>query len=364
MSSGALPPRNFSSIARRVLIRQQTRSGPETGNPSTPHCDTADTILFKQESEDSKAHLEQAPNPVQQGVGTCSFTRNNPNRRTSPEQTISSIPQSSGCSSSLEVGNDVKPTSQQVKTSSMPECTSSFFTPQGGINRKKFSTAVDPSLPVDVVDGVYTQYNLCRCDLCKRIYSLTEERLTAPLEGPYEPSTPYTVRGRPALGARARLLVKNVRMFFEELRRQMEFSCRGTILNCPRTMASLACGVSRRTITYTACPKSIAKRGQNGGKQCPPRQKSAMKLYGKKWGVTVRNFIKYEMKLNKETKIDELHTKICSTFADFPNMTPKTFAFFTRALGFHYMMVGNKRCIVYRPPVEDSEVDEAKSEDV
>ncbi|KAL6744370.1 hypothetical protein Aduo_017311 [Ancylostoma duodenale] len=353
MSSGALPSKNFSSIARRILIRQQAGSASEGRISPIPQCDSDNITLFKQEDEDSKAHLEQAAPCVQQSVSTCTLARSNLNRETPPDQ-------SSVYSSSLKVENDVKPPSEQVKIPSTPECTNTYFIPQDESERRT-SSVVDSCLPVDVVDGVYTQYNLCRCDLCKRIYSLTEERLTAPLEKPYEPVNRHNARGRPALGARTRSLVNNVRKFFEELRRQLEFTCVGTILNCPRIMTSLACGVSRRTISYIAHPPKQEKRQRKAEKQAPHRQGSAMKLYGKKWAVTVRNFIKYEMKIDKNAKVADLHHKICSTFADFPSMSPKAFASFTRSLGFHHAMVGSKKCIVYRPPV-GSEVDEANNE--
>ncbi|RCN40507.1 zinc finger, C2H2 type, partial [Ancylostoma caninum] len=353
---------DVEQLAGRCTAEHNPVTDHQTISP-IPQCDSDDIPLFKQEDEDSKAHLEQAIPSVQRNVSTSTLTRSNLNRETSPEQTIPSSSQSSGYSSSLKVESDVKPPSEQVKIPSASECTKSYFIPQDDSDRRTSSEVVNPCSSVDIVDGVYTQYNLCRCDLCKRIYSLTEERLTAPLEKPYEPVARSNARGRPALGARTRAVVNNVRKFFEELRRQLEFSCVGTILNCPRIMTSLACGVSRRTISYIAHPPKQEKRQRRAEKQGLPRQGSAMKLYGKEWGVTIRNFIKYEMKIDRNAKVGDLHRKICSTFADFPSLSPKAFASFTRGLGFHYAMVGNKKCIVYRPPV-DSEVDEANNEDV
>ncbi|EYB86008.1 hypothetical protein Y032_0286g1374 [Ancylostoma ceylanicum] len=201
---------------------------------------------------------------------------------------------------------------------------------------------------------------ICDCDLCTRIRGLTEERLTAPLEKPYKPvQNKNAPCGRPHFGAEGRLVIRNVRNFFEELKNWLSCSgpaLRSTILNMPVAMTSLACGVSLKTVT-----NHVHNRESRKEEQKRLRQSILMKSYIAEWGVVVRHFVNNELKQGQDVTVSDLYSKICYAYADFP-MPESKFLKFLRIIGFSTRKDGEDINVVLKSEPKSEALYEPKSE--
>ncbi|KAL6744369.1 hypothetical protein Aduo_017310 [Ancylostoma duodenale] len=208
----------------------------------------------------------------------------------------------------------------------------------------------------------------CQCNLCSRIRGITEERLTAPLEKPYTPvQNKNAVCGRPQFGAEGRLVIRNVRKFFEEFKDMLSSSgpaLRCTILNMPVVLTSLACGVSHKTVT-----NHVHRRQEKKQEEKRVRQSILMKSYIAEWGVVVRHFVNNEIKEGLSVTVSDLYAKIRYAYADFP-MPETKFQKFLKIIGFSVRVDEGKIYVVLRSDSESEvrkpkeELCEPKSEDV
>ncbi|KAL6744371.1 hypothetical protein Aduo_017312 [Ancylostoma duodenale] len=192
-------------------------------------------------------------------------------------------------------------------------------------------------------------------ELCDRIRALTAEMLSAPIEKPYEP-LPGSRRGaiaRPSMGQEARDLIRHVRAFFEEVKRQLgDKACHGTLLNSAVQMASLACGVSQCTVTRlgTSEEKAWQRKSKKRVPSEPFGKRSSVRIvslkqYGEEWGDVVRHFVHNQLEQEENMTVADLHVRLCCAYSHFP-MAPQTLYAFLKALGFSYRVEGNKSYIV------------------
>ncbi|RCN46481.1 hypothetical protein ANCCAN_07474, partial [Ancylostoma caninum] len=181
--------------------------------------------------------------------------------------------------------------------------------------------------------------------LCERIRRLTTEKLTIPL-GTYDIVRSTTV-DTASLGRRAKVVIRRVRQFFEELKKILGDSCKGTVFDSPVEMTAMACGVSQATV------KSLGVRSEFVHELFPRKKKkivmdpeamqeTTLRKYGEEWGHIVRFFIKEKLKKENMT-IAALHEMLHEAYADFP-MSCTTLYRFTKALGVTY---GRNRGISY-----------------
>ncbi|KAL6744368.1 hypothetical protein Aduo_017309 [Ancylostoma duodenale] len=157
------------------------------------------------------------------------------------------------------------------------------------------------------------------CDLCARSRGITTEMLTAPLE------KSGRVR-RPSLGRKAKVTVTRVRQFFDLLKLQMGESCQGTLFNSPAVLTSLACGVSRVTVTRTSMELSRLS-------YCNGKGMSTLKKYDQEWSAVVRDFVNSMLEEDGLVALTDLHSRLSFAYADFP-MCVTTLHYFLTALGF------------------------------
>ncbi|RCN40508.1 hypothetical protein ANCCAN_13566 [Ancylostoma caninum] len=142
------------------------------------------------------------------------------------------------------------------------------------------------------------------CDLCARSRGITTEMLTAPLE------KSGRVR-RPSLGRKAKVTVTRVRQFFDLLKLQMGESCQGTLFNSPAVLTSLACGVSRVTVTRTSM--ELSRLSYSNGKGM-----STLKKYDQEWTAVVRSFVSTMLEEEGLVALTDLHSRLSFAYADFP----------------------------------------------
>lgn len=141
---------------------------------------------------------------------------------------------------------------------------------------------------------------------------------------------------------------------------------RGTILNAPITMTSLACGVSLKTVSKYV-------RGRKKRKSLEHfyvKQMTIMENYLDEWGVVVRHFVNDELKIGIDVTVFDLYSKICYAYADFP-MSEAEFLKFLKTLGFSFRQDGEKGYVMLKlrePKTEiqkpEGELHEPKSEGV
>ncbi|CAJ0588703.1 unnamed protein product [Cylicocyclus nassatus] len=94
------------------------------------------------------------------------------------------------------------------------------------------------------------------CPLCDALKGLTSERLKAPIEKPSESPSPasslydkYSAQGRSIhQGTDTEIIIRNVRRFFETFKKELKSASKGTLLNQPNVMTTLACGLSSKTV--------------------------------------------------------------------------------------------------------------------
>ncbi|KAK6746194.1 hypothetical protein RB195_012356 [Necator americanus] len=185
--------------------------------------------------------------------------------------------------------------------------------------------------------------------LCERVRGLTVEKLMAPLGGSY-----IFFRGKNAngedgqsLGRRAKIVIRRVRQFFEELKKLLGDTSDGTIFNSAVQMTAMACGVSPTTVTKIGVrPDFVHELFPRKKKKVitdeETAQEGTLRKYGEEWGKVVRYFIKEKLKKDRMT-IAALHDELTKAYADFP-MSRNTLYRFTKALGVTY---GRKRGIAY-----------------
>ncbi|KAL6725388.1 hypothetical protein Aduo_007444 [Ancylostoma duodenale] len=171
--------------------------------------------------------------------------------------------------------------------------------------------------------------------LCEGVRRLTRKRLTIPM-GTYNIVCGTTTD---PLGVRAKVVVRRVRQFFEEFKKLLGDSCKGTILDSPVEMTAMACGVSQATV------RSLGVNSEFVHELFPRSKKkvkldresvneSALKKYGEEWGTIVGYFIKEKLKKENMT-INALHKLLCDEYANFP-MSRGTLYRFTKGMGVTY----------------------------
>lgn len=182
--------------------------------------------------------------------------------------------------------------------------------------------------------------------------------LTAPIEKPYQavPGSRTGAIGRPSMGQEAKGVVRHVRAFFEEIKRQLgDKACYGTLLNSAVHMTALACGVSQCTVTRLGTSSEDAWDRVKKKRVSPKLKKSleswssmrmvSLKQYGDEWGDVVRHFVHNQLEQEANVTVTDLHIRLCYAYADFP-MPPPTLYAFLKALGFSYRVDGNNSYIV------------------
>ncbi|EYC06718.1 hypothetical protein Y032_0074g853 [Ancylostoma ceylanicum] len=181
--------------------------------------------------------------------------------------------------------------------------------------------------------------------LCEGLRMLTTKRLTIPM-GTYD-----TVFGRDAdaapVGIRAKIVVKRVRQFFEELKKLLGDSCKGTVLDSPVEMTAMACGVSPVTVRSLGVRSEFVHENfpRNKLKVIAEREKknaAAVKKYGEEWGKIVMSFIKEKLEKDDMT-VSALHKLLCDEYDNFP-MSKRILFRFTKGMGVPY---GRKMGISY-----------------
>ncbi|RCN40506.1 hypothetical protein ANCCAN_13564, partial [Ancylostoma caninum] len=224
-----------------------------------------------------------------------------------------------GCSASTSTAEGCK---------SLSSLYGSYLMPSGPRRRRKSKTK--PTSPAEPISEAEHDCN----DLCNRVKALTPQMLTAPIEKPYEP-LPSSRRGavaRPSMGQEARDLIRHVRAFFEEVKRQLgEKACHGTLLNSAVQMAALACGVSQCTVTRLGTSE---EKAWDRVKKKPSTTKNALgkrnamrivslKQYGEEWGDVVRHFVHSQLEQEVNLTVADLHVRLCCAYSHFP-MAPQT----------------------------------------
>ncbi|RCN46482.1 hypothetical protein ANCCAN_07475 [Ancylostoma caninum] len=179
--------------------------------------------------------------------------------------------------------------------------------------------------------------------LCEGVRRLTTKRLTVSM-GTYNIVCGTTTD---TLGIRAKVVVRRVRQFFEELKKLLGDSCKRTILDSPVEMTAMACGVSQATV------RGLGVRSEFVHELFPRSKKkvildrelvneSTLQKYGEKWGKIVGYFIREKLKKENMT-INALHKLLRDEYANFP-MSRMTLYRFTKGMGVTY---GRKRGISY-----------------
>ncbi|KHJ75161.1 hypothetical protein OESDEN_25223, partial [Oesophagostomum dentatum] len=187
-------------------------------------------------------------------------------------------------------------------------------------------------------------------ELCKRIRELTPEKLRRPLKSALVPVSnpgpnPYTVE-LPAIGKRARIVIRRVRVFFEQLKRLLGDSCEGTIFDSPVEMTALACGVTVEVVKKMGVRPDFVHElfPRRERKPLDPEalEESVLRIHGEKWGQIVKHFIRDKLKRESMT-ITALHAELHKAYADF-KMSKSTLFRFAKALGVTF---GRNRGIAY-----------------
>ncbi|VDM67424.1 unnamed protein product [Strongylus vulgaris] len=176
----------------------------------------------------------------------------------------------------------------------------------------------------------------------ERIRALKAEDLKAPLEGSYDlvrPTKPNAVARSSPLGRKGKVVVRRVHQFFNELKRLLGNSCRGTILARPVKMTALACGVSTVTVKRIGVKEKfvhelIPRTVRDPAASEEAMQEATLRKYGIEWGPIVKWFIREQLKKEHMT-VCALHEKLCEAYADFP-MSESTLRRFVKALGVTY----------------------------
>ncbi|KIH51063.1 hypothetical protein ANCDUO_18854, partial [Ancylostoma duodenale] len=192
-------------------------------------------------------------------------------------------------------------------------------------------------------------------ELASSIRSLTLEALRIPLDRSY--AAAYSTRpdavGRPGLDDQAKVLIRRVRAFFEEVKNQLGFDCQGTIFASPAQLTALACGVSFRTVNRIGCseelvhepiPRKRRTRTRLNRKEIKQR---VVNKYGEEWGDVVRHFIHDKLR-QEDVTVSEARSALAEAYPSF-NMSNWTFYYFLRGLGFSYKINKGQRFIFERP---------------
>ncbi|KAL6742894.1 hypothetical protein Aduo_015992 [Ancylostoma duodenale] len=197
--------------------------------------------------------------------------------------------------------------------------------------------------------------NTLQDELASSIRSLTLEALRIPLDRSY--AAAYSTRpdavGRPGLDDQAKVLIRRVRAFFEELKNQLGFECQGTIFASPAQLTALACGVSFRTVNRIGCseelvhepiPRKRRTRTRLNRKEIKQR---IVNKYGEEWGDVVRHFIHDKLR-QEDVTVSEARSALAEAYPSF-NMSNWAFYYFLRGLGFSYKINKGQRFIFERP---------------
>ncbi|VDK63738.1 unnamed protein product [Cylicostephanus goldi] len=154
---------------------------------------------------------------------------------------------------------------------------------------------------------------------------------------------------RPALGKRSRIMIRRVRLFFEEIKKCLGDSCEGTIFNETVQLTAWACGVtpdivtkvgSRDEFVYELLPRADPKE------KCTKEetQQKVLIKYGARWGEIVKHFI--ENKLPKDgMTANVLHAELTRAYVDF-RISRTTLYYFIRALGYKMISERGRHNIV------------------
>ncbi|KAK6751490.1 hypothetical protein RB195_003094 [Necator americanus] len=321
--------KDFSSIARRLLLSRHPQSSNSQGSVSP----NGHILSFPQTDSDSKEYVEQMTPPIKQN--------NSP------------PPLSQECSNGkpLQEQPTIAPRfllNQQPRSNSQSP-------PNSVTDIRDMRSSTDELNASDLIFHTLPQQQAKRrprkCEFCDRIRSITADRLKAPIEIPRDAKSSYKGASiaRPTLGRKAKIVIKRVRQFFDELKRQLGEEAHGTLFYSATVMTCLACGVSADTVKrVTKDPVHLdgykvrrrAVKGQN------TTYMASLKKYDQEWGATVRQLVHNELEQTKNITVSDLHGKLRIAYADFP-MTAATLYDFLGALGFSYRKDGTEIYIEY-----------------
>ncbi|EPB70196.1 hypothetical protein ANCCEY_10707 [Ancylostoma ceylanicum] len=163
----------------------------------------------------------------------------------------------------------------------------------------------------------------------------------APTDGAYIPvnADPPAV-GRACYGQKAKVIVKRVRQFFEQLKLHLGSEAKGTIFNNTAEITALACGVSVRTVTnvgkrndfvHDLIPRA-AKIPHHGRKLL---RETTVRRHGEKWGEIVRHLIHDKLKQEVHVTVEDLQMELHELYPSF-NLSCSTLRRLMHGLGFSY----------------------------
>ncbi|KAL6744367.1 hypothetical protein Aduo_017308 [Ancylostoma duodenale] len=201
------------------------------------------------------------------------------------------------------------------------------------------------------------------CDLCDRLRGITAAMLKAP-KAPVEKSY-KNIRGTGSnhVGQKAKATIKHVREFFKLVRRELGHGSQETVFNSPTLLASLACGVSIRTVTrISKAPPFLDGRDGRASGEDDTLPKAALKKFGEEWSAVVRDFVNTVLEEECNITVTDLHSRLCYAYADFP-MCSTTLYGFLIALGFSYRKKESEIFILPESSSESESESESEHED-
>ncbi|KAL6730457.1 hypothetical protein Aduo_001432 [Ancylostoma duodenale] len=140
--------------------------------------------------------------------------------------------------------------------------------------------------------------------------------LKAPIDRTCVPvnADPSTV-GRPYYGQKAKIIIRRVRQFFEQLKHHLGAKAKGTIFNNTTKMTALACGVAMCTVT------SVGKRDDSvhdlvaRAKKVRQHERkllieTTVRRFGEEWGEIVRDLIHDKLKQEVHVTVGVLRLEL------------------------------------------------------
>ncbi|CAJ0596746.1 unnamed protein product [Cylicocyclus nassatus] len=218
----ALPSNNFSAIARRLLLKRQL---PREDPP--PH------ILFKP-SSGYEPKVEQ-PTSIIATVAGDKKTLGEEYAVFNPRFVTGSNTAGQSNGIRLVEGEDIKPPVDGDFSANGFKYEDDILMPNGSSSGKPESDQ----------------------RFCNIIRQIPVEKLAA---------INSDESCRPALGKRSRIMIRRVRLFFEEIKKILGDSCEGTIFNQTVQLTAWACGVTPETVT------NVGSRDTNLCMNCYPVQ--------------------------------------------------------------------------------------------
>ncbi|CAJ0596747.1 unnamed protein product [Cylicocyclus nassatus] len=301
----ALPSNNFSAIARRLLLK---RPLPREDPP--PHIHFIPSAGYEPKVEQ------------QQQQHTAIIAALAGDKKTSNEENAIFNPKFVTGTSSAGQNNDIRLVEvEDVKPPVNADFGSNVIKKEDGILMQNGSSNAKSSSGYDPW-------------LCALIKDIAVEKLA-------EVNSDESCR--PVLGKRSRIMIRRVRLFFEELKKILGNACEGTILTQTVELTAWACGVSPDVVTkvgsrdefvYELLPRADPKPAFTKEQ----RMQNTLIKYGGRWGDIVRDLI--ENKLPKDgMTLNVLYAELKRAYVDF-QISRSTLHRFIRALGYKLKQFG------------------------